>query len=96
MLFGSSAKATTTARSISEDDDNDNGSSSTVVADGGLEFVRGRGSNYSQPTYQEASGAPLEEHSPLGYHVSAFTLIWLGVGEMIGTGVFSTRTSLDT
>lgn len=59
---------------------------------GSLEFVHEYADNGSKPTYQEASGAPVENFSPLGLHVTTFTTIFLNIGQMIGTGVFSTRT----
>jgi len=60
---------------------------------GGLGYVHEYGDNDSAPTYQEASGAPVENISPLGLQVTWFTTIFLNVGQMIGTGVFSTRVS---
>ena len=61
---------------------------------GSLEYVQEFGGNDSKPSYQEASGAPVEGVSPLGLHVDGFTTVFLNIGQMIGTGVFSTRTSL--
>lgn len=58
---------------------------------GSLEYVAQQGENGSVPTYQEASGAPVEIRSPLGYRVEWFTIIFLNIGQMVGTGVFSTR-----
>lgn len=67
-------------------------SEEVVIRDGNLEFTREAGAgNDSQPSYQEASGAPVEKESPLGYKVNWFTIIFLNIGQMIGTGVFSTR-----
>jgi hypothetical protein len=63
----------------------------SVVRDGNLEFTKETAGNDSQPSYQEASGAPVEKHSPLGYEINWFTVIFLNIGQMIGTGVFSTR-----
>jgi hypothetical protein len=60
---------------------------------GSLEYVAQQGENGSVPTYQEASGAPVEVKSPLGYRVQWFTIIFLNIGQMVGTGVFSTRES---
>lgn len=60
---------------------------------GKLELVQEYGCNDSTPTYQEASGAPVENISPLGLHVTELTAIFLNIGQMIGTGVFSTRKS---
>jgi len=67
-------------------------SEETVYRDGNLEYTREVGAgNNSKPSYQEASGAPVEKESPLGYQIRWFTVIFLNIGQMIGTGVFSTR-----
>lgn len=63
----------------------------SVVRDGNLEYTKETAGNESQPSYQEASGAPVEKESPLGYEINWFTVIFLNIGQMIGTGVFSTR-----
>lgn len=47
---------------------------------GTLEFVQEYGNNGSKPSYQEASGAPVENESPLGLHVSWYTTIFLNIG----------------
>ncbi|KAH9213524.1 hypothetical protein DL95DRAFT_426057 [Leptodontidium sp. 2 PMI_412] len=66
-------------------------SSGTVYRDGDVEYTREAGAgNNSKPSYQEASGAPVEKESPLGYQIRWFTVIFLNIGQMIGTGVFST------
>ena len=36
-----------------------------IYKTGNLEFVAEQGDNGGKPTYQEASGAPVEAHSPL-------------------------------
>jgi hypothetical protein len=41
--------------------------------------------------HQDGSGAPVEQVSPLGYHVGSAAILCLNVGQMVGTGVFSTR-----
>ena len=64
---------------------------SAEVTDGSLKYTREKGGNDSLPSYQEASGAPVESHSPLGYSVGPITIIFLNVSKMIGTGVYSTR-----
>lgn len=64
------------------------------LVDGDLHYVIGKAGNNSQPSYQEASGAPVEQSSPLGYSVGPITIVFLNVSKMIGTGVFSTRGSL--
>ncbi|EAW11065.1 high affinity methionine permease [Aspergillus clavatus NRRL 1] len=55
-----------------------------------LQYTAQAGANSSLPTYQEASGAPIEVNSPLGYSVGWVTVIFLNLSKMIGTGVFST------
>ena len=65
---------------------------SAEVTDGSLKYTLEKGGNNSLPSYQEASGAPVESHSPLGYSVGPVTIIFLNVSKMIGTGVYSTRT----
>jgi hypothetical protein len=43
------------------------------------------------PVYQDGNGAPVEQVSPLGYHVGWAGILFLNVSQMVGTGVFSTR-----
>jgi hypothetical protein len=69
----------------------ESGHTSNVKYDGSLEFVHEYGGNFSNPSYQEASGAPVESVSPLGLEVTSVTTVFLNIGQMIGTGVFSTR-----
>lgn len=64
---------------------------SAEVSDGSLKYTLEKGGNDSQPSYQEATGAPVESRSPLGYSVGPITIIFLNVSKMIGTGVYSTR-----
>ena len=61
------------------------------VSDGSLKYTREKGGNDSKPSYQEATGAPVETLSPLGYSVGPITIIFLNISKMIGTGVYSTR-----
>lgn len=63
----------------------------SVISDGSIMYVGNQGGNDAPPTFQEASGAPVEGESPLGYSVSSFTIIFLNINMMIGTGIFSTR-----
>lgn len=63
----------------------------SVISDGSVTYVANKGGNNAPPTFQESSGAPVEGRSPLGYTVSAFTIIFLNINMMIGTGIFSTR-----
>ncbi|KKY20643.1 putative high affinity methionine permease [Diplodia seriata] len=67
---------------------------SAALKHSSLEYVAEQGGNGSLPTYQEASGAPVESYSPLGYEVKWYTIIFLNIGQMIGTGVFSTPASI--
>lgn len=62
-----------------------------AVSDGSLKYTLEKGGNNSKASYQEVSGAPVERESPLGYQVGKFTIIFLNIGTMIGTGVYSTR-----
>ena len=64
-----------------------------ILTEGSLEYTVAQGGNDSLPSYQEASGAPVETKSPLGYFVGPVTIIFLNVSMMIGTGVYSTRDS---
>lgn len=90
--FGNKASVTTypaeTPGTTSESD-------VSVLRDGDLAYVREKGGNESGPSYQEAVGAPVERNSPLGYHVGWLTVIFLNVNQMVGTGIFSTRTCND-
>lgn len=62
------------------------------VVDGSLHYVAEKAGNDSGAyTYQEASGAPVETQSPLGYNVGPVTIIFLNISMMIGTGIYSTR-----
>ncbi|WVQ95763.1 hypothetical protein IAU59_002862 [Kwoniella sp. CBS 9459] len=64
------------------------------IHNGSLEYVAEKGGNGAEATYQEASGAPVEGKSPLGYEVSYFTVMFLTINMMIGTGIFSTPSSM--
>lgn len=64
----------------------------SIIDDGSLHYTAEGGANSSKLTYQEASGAPIEANSPLGYSVGFITVVFLNLGKMIGSGVFSTRT----
>lgn len=65
------------------------------VSDEKLNYVENKAGNNSPTSYQEASGAPVEVNSPLGYSVGAITIVFLNLSKMIGTGIFSTRRSLE-
>lgn len=61
------------------------------LTESGKGYVQELGGNDSAPSYQTAEGAPVEAISPLGLNVTSFTAVFLNIGQMIGTGVFSTR-----
>lgn len=62
-----------------------------VVTDGNLHYVVEKAENDTPATYQEASGAPVETKSPLGYAVGPITIVFLNLSKMVGTGIYSTR-----
>lgn len=62
-----------------------------AVSDGSLQYVHEKSGNTNEVSYQEASGAPVESDSPLGYSVGPITIIFLNLSKMIGTGIYSTR-----
>lgn len=57
------------------------------------QYISEKGGNDAPPTYQDASGAPVESHSPLGYSVGPVTITLLNITMMIGAGIYSTRKS---
>ena len=61
------------------------------VPTAGGQYISERGGNDAQPTYQDASGAPIENKSPLGYSVGPVTITLLNITMMIGAGIYSTR-----
>jgi hypothetical protein len=65
--------------------------SEDTIVGGDLHYTVDAGGNTSLPTYQEASGAPVEVVSPLGYEAGYITLIFMNMSKMVGTGIFSTR-----
>lgn len=75
-------------------DQDERSDSASIIDNGSLHYTAAGGSNSNQVTYQEASGAPIEVDSPLGYSVGYVTVIFLNLSKMIGTGVFTTRESL--
>lgn len=56
-----------------------------------VQYISERGGNDAPPTYQDASGAPVENNSPLGYSVGPVTITLLNITMMIGAGIYSTR-----
>ncbi|KAK9576096.1 hypothetical protein V6Z92_009378 [Aspergillus fumigatus] len=69
-------------------------SDASSLSSGDLQYTAQAGANSSVPTYQEASGAPVEINSPLGYSVGWITVVFLNLSKMIGTGVFSTPSTV--
>jgi hypothetical protein len=61
-----------------------------IVSADGLKYAVQQGGNDSPPSYQEASGAPVETKSPLGYNVGPIAILFLNYSKMVGTGVYST------
>lgn len=79
------------SRSGADKSDQDTLDGASIISDGSLTYVANKGGNNALPTFQESSGAPVEGESPLGYTVNAFTIVFLNINMMIGTGIFSTR-----
>ncbi|KAF5512992.1 High-affinity methionine permease [Colletotrichum aenigma] len=78
----------------SEDSVDANSGHESDVTDGSLHYVVEKGGNNSGPSCQEATGAPVETSSPLGYAVGPVTIVFLNVSKMIGTGVYSTPSAI--
>ncbi|THC89894.1 hypothetical protein EYZ11_010645 [Aspergillus tanneri] len=87
MGFSFMPKATVSKQDEGSDD-------VSIIDDGSLHFTAEGGANSTQLTYQEASGAPIEVNSPLGYSVGYVTVVFLNLSKMIGTGVFTTPGSV--
>ncbi|KAL5339612.1 amino acid permease-domain-containing protein [Aspergillus crustosus] len=62
----------------------------------GAQYIGEKGGNDAPPTYQDASGAPIEGKSPLGYSVGPITITLLNISMMIGAGIYSTPSSILT
>ncbi|KAI9038215.1 amino acid transporter [Aspergillus affinis] len=69
-------------------------SQESVIQEGGVKYTAETGVNSTVVTYQDASGAPVETDSPLGYSVSFWTSLCLNINQMIGTGIFSTPATI--
>ncbi|WQF89440.1 Putative amino acid/polyamine transporter I [Colletotrichum destructivum] len=82
------------SRRTPEANHEDNSGHESDVTDGSLHFVVEKAGNDSGLSYQEATGAPVETSSPLGYSVGPITIIFLNISKMIGTGVYSTPSSI--
>ncbi|RSL57498.1 hypothetical protein CEP54_008282 [Fusarium duplospermum] len=64
------------------------------IADGNTHYIAEKGGNNAQATYQDATGAPVENNSPLGYSVGPVTITLLNITMMIGAGIYSTPSSI--
>ncbi|KXH53168.1 high-affinity methionine permease [Colletotrichum nymphaeae SA-01] len=64
------------------------------IANGSTQYIGEKGGNDAPPTYQDASGAPVENNSPLGYDVGPVTITLLNITMMIGAGIYSTPASI--
>ncbi|KAL4926214.1 amino acid permease-domain-containing protein [Aspergillus undulatus] len=63
-------------------------------SEGSVQYIGEKGGNNAPPTYQDASGAPVENVSPLGYSVGPITITLLNITMMIGAGIYSTPSSI--
>ncbi|KAJ5085214.1 hypothetical protein N7532_009985 [Penicillium argentinense] len=66
----------------------------SAIENGPPKYIAAEGLNSTTVTYQDASGAPVESQSPLGYQVSFMAALCLNINQMIGTGIFSTPASI--
>ncbi|KAK0638307.1 High-affinity methionine permease [Lasiodiplodia hormozganensis] len=64
------------------------------ISEGGTQYIGEKGGNDAPPTFQDASGAPIENNSPLGYSVGPVTITLLNITMMIGAGIYSTPSSI--
>ncbi|KAB8210465.1 amino acid permease-domain-containing protein [Aspergillus parasiticus] len=71
-----------------------NASQESTIQDGSIKYTAAEGINSASVTYQDASGAPVETDSPLGYSVSFWTSLCLNINQMVGTGIFSTPATI--
>ncbi|KAE8364441.1 amino acid permease-domain-containing protein [Aspergillus caelatus] len=69
-------------------------SQESTIQDGEVKYTAAEGINSTSVTYQDASGAPVETDSPLGYSVSFWTSLCLNINQMVGTGIFSTPATI--
>ena len=84
-------RTATSPPSVSE---SSNSSQTAFLSEGDLQYAVEKGQNSSTISYQEVSGAPVEKTSPLGYNVGPITIIFLNLSKMVGTGVYSTPSSI--
>ncbi|KAM0699143.1 hypothetical protein Q7P36_001189 [Cladosporium allicinum] len=71
--------------------DRSDGDSKGPTSTNSPHFISEKGGNDAPATYQDASGAPVENDSPLGYSVGPITITLLNITMMIGAGIYSTR-----
>ncbi|KAE8135446.1 amino acid permease-domain-containing protein [Aspergillus pseudotamarii] len=71
-----------------------NATHESTIQDGEVKYTAAEGINSTSVTYQDASGAPVETDSPLGYSVSFWTSLCLNINQMVGTGIFSTPATI--
>lgn len=74
--------------------DGDGGEPAAQISTGSTQYISEKGGNNAPVTYQDASGAPVEHDSPLGYSVNPVTLTLLNITMMIGAGIYSTPSSI--
>jgi len=74
--------------------DGDGAEPAAQISTGSTQYISEKGGNNAPLTYQDASGAPVEHESPLGYSVNPVTLTLLNITMMIGAGVYSTPSSI--
>ena len=74
--------------------DSDGGEPAAQISTGTTQYIGEKGGNNAPLTYQDASGAPVEHESPLGYSVNPVTLTLLNITMMIGAGIYSTPSSI--
>lgn len=70
------------------------GEPAVQISTGSTQYIGEKGGNNAPLTYQDASGAPVEHESPLGYSVNPVTLTLLNITMMIGAGIYSTPSSI--
>jgi hypothetical protein len=74
--------------------DGDGGEPATQGSTDSTQYISEKGGNNAATTYQDATGAPIEHDSPLGYSVGPVTLTLLNITMMIGAGIYSTPSSI--
>jgi hypothetical protein len=74
--------------------DGNGGVPATQISTGSTQYISEKGGNNAATTYQDATGAPVERNSALGYSVGPFTVTLLNITMMIGAGIYSTPSSI--